>query len=119
MDKLKNCNNAEEMIQILRARRLKKAKRKRSFRALVFLCFLSTVLLIITVCAKNIQEKQPVEYETIVIEQGDTLWDIAREYYPDKEVRSAIYEIKKVNGIESSTIYEGQIIKVPKQDVNP
>lgn len=113
MDKLKKCNNADEMIEILRTRRMKKAKRLRTFRTLVFLCLVSTVLLIITVCAKNINDKQPVVYETIVIEQGDTLWDLAKEYYPDKEIRSAIYEIRKVNDLKNSTIYEGQLIKVP------
>lgn len=45
--------------------------------------------------------------------KGERLWDIAEQYKrPDQDIREYIYEIKKLNGLDESTIYEGQTIKV-------
>jgi len=52
------------------------------------------------------------EYATIIVNKGDTLWNIARQYnYDDKDIRSKIDEIKELNGI-SSNIKIGQELKI-------
>ena len=51
------------------------------------------------------------EYEKIVVSKGDTLWSIASELNGD--IRENIYEIKKINNLKTSYIYEGQELQLP------
>jgi LysM repeat protein len=50
-------------------------------------------------------------YETYIVQQGETLWSIAREF-PHEDIRKFIYEIEKVN---KTTAYVkwGQVLKIP------
>lgn len=44
---------------------------------------------------------------------GETLWDIAEEYCPnDMDCREYIYEVKKLNNMETSELVAGQTITV-------
>ncbi|HEX2945782.1 MAG TPA: LysM peptidoglycan-binding domain-containing protein [Clostridia bacterium] len=52
-------------------------------------------------------------YQTVVVEQGDTLWDIAREYNNGHDLRGYITELKKMNGMDSSNIFAGDVLKMP------
>lgn len=53
-------------------------------------------------------------YSEIVIQYGDTLWDLAQEFGPDdKDVREIIHEICRINNISAETIYPGQTILIP------
>ena len=52
-----------------------------------------------------------LEYEKIVVSKGDTLWSIASELNGD--IRENIYEIKKINNLKTSYIYEGQELQLP------
>lgn len=55
-----------------------------------------------------------VEYETVNVTQGDTLWNIAREYISEKEdIRDYIYMIRKVNNLESANIHPGDQLLIP------
>ena len=60
-----------------------------------------------------------VEYKTIYITQGDTLWKIASEeqtknsYYKNKDVRDIIYDIKEINNLNVSDLKIGQELKIP------
>lgn len=48
-------------------------------------------------------------YKNIYISKNETLWSIAKEYKkPNQDIRDYIYEIRKLNNMESATIYEGQ-----------
>lgn len=51
-------------------------------------------------------------YETYVIENGDTLWDIAKKYKPENiSYREYIYKLREYNGI-TAEIQPGQAIEV-------
>lgn len=55
-----------------------------------------------------------VEYRTVDVEQGDTLWTIAQSQVgSEMDIRKYVNEIKKLNDIKGSLINEGQIIKLP------
>ena len=56
--------------------------------------------------------KEPT-FKTITVKSGDTLWDIAKSYYKDGDVREYIYEIKKVNKLASSNINVGDRLVLP------
>jgi len=58
--------------------------------------------------------KDIVEYETVNVIQGDTLWNIAKENISEKEdIRDYIYMIRKVNNLESANIHPGDKLLLP------
>lgn len=75
------------------------------------------VFLLITFFSTSIA-KTNIEAETIsyIVCKGDTLWTIGKDYKADgKDIREYIYEIKKLNNMTNSNIYEGQTLKIIKE----
>lgn len=75
------------------------------------------VFLLITLFSTSIA-KTNIEAETIsyIVCKGDTLWTIAKDYKEDgKNIRQYVYEIKELNNMTNSNIYEGQILKIIKE----
>ncbi len=79
----------------------------------IFACIISFVISLMTNVSYSAERK---EYKDIVVAKGDTLWSIALTLEGD--VKENIYEIKKINNLENSMIYEGQSIKVPAGNYN-
>lgn len=52
-------------------------------------------------------------YKVMRVASGDTLWNIAKEYEPNGDIRAFIDEIKELNGMEKSIIYAGEELKIP------
>ncbi|SKA86677.1 LysM domain-containing protein [Caloramator quimbayensis] len=53
-------------------------------------------------------------YTRVTIYKGDTLWKIAKEYGPkNKDIRKTIYEIKKINNLETSILIPGEQLIIP------
>lgn len=74
----------------------------------IFACIIS---FIISLATNIVFSKSPVEYDKVVVANGDTLWSIAMNVKGN--VKENVYDIKKVNGLNSSIIYEGQELLVP------
>lgn len=61
-----------------------------------------------------------IEYKTIYVSEGDTLWNIAKSnqinngYYKDKDVRYIVNDLIKINNLKNSIITINQQLKVPK-----
>ena len=59
-----------------------------------------------------------INYKTIVVTNGETLWEIAKkekennEYFKNKDIRDIVKNIEKTNNIKNSTIYENQKLKI-------
>ena len=53
-------------------------------------------------------------YIKYVVEGGDTLHDIARRLYPDRDWREVAWEIEQVNDT-TALIYPGQVLWVPEE----
>lgn len=53
-------------------------------------------------------------YKSIVIEKGDTLWDIAKEYKTEayESTKEYVQELIQLNGLSSDLIHEGQSLVV-------
>ncbi len=75
----------------------------------IIVCIISFVMSMLT---NVVFSASPVEYETIIVAEGDTLWSIANSL--EGNVRENIYTIKEVNNLESSMIYVGQELLVPQ-----
>ena len=49
------------------------------------------------------------------VQHQDTLWAVAKRYYPKMDPREAVYNIRMLNGyLETATIHPGQRLKMPK-----
>lgn len=77
-------------------------------------------LLIISLCINFIPTTvkadtcEPSSYESVQINNGDTLWDIAKEYNTcSLSTKDFVDEIKSVNGLTSDYIKDGNYILVP------
>jgi LysM domain len=55
----------------------------------------------------------PVATASVVVEQGDSLWEIAASLAPDRDPRDVIHEIRDLNGLRGSLIQPGQVLLVP------
>ena len=59
------------------------------------------------------------QYKSVLVESGDTLWSIAKyeqennEYYKEKDIRDIIQNIKYVNNLTSSTLFNNQELNIP------
>lgn len=60
-----------------------------------------------------------IEYKTIVVLSGDTLWTIAKdekvnnEYYFGKDVRDIVQDIKSMNSLANANLKINQTLKIP------
>lgn len=54
--------------------------------------------------------EQSTVYTTYTVQKGDTLWSIARRFLSNG---SRYNEIMNLNGLTSTTIYPGQVLKIP------
>ena len=79
-----------------------------------YLAIAAALILIVAVLFSCIESRNWIE-ETYVVECGDTLWDIAKEYCPDDmSFREYINLIKTRNDI-TADIYEGDSIIILKE----
>ena len=90
-----------------------KAKFVRTISILIIL------ICIITIFSKNTYSNVEICYKEDYIYAGDTLWNIAKKeiesnkYFENKDIRTAVNELKKINNFTNSEIYNGQKIKIP------
>lgn len=71
--------------------------------------------------AQGTPEEDPVSYKyykTIVIEKGDTLWDIAEEYCTEDyaSLEDYIAALKEMNHLDGDTIYAGERLMIAYED---
>lgn len=95
----------------------RKTKRKEKREKITLtLIFIIGILLIVNITGNsNSYGDGELEVIEIKVISGDSLWSIAKEYTPDNiDIRETIYIVKKINGLETSVIYPGQSLKIPK-----
>lgn len=64
----------------------------------------------------KVEGYQEPKYIEVVVESGDTVWNLARELSSkDKDVRKSIYEIGIINNLDSYDIFPGQVLKIPME----
>ncbi len=76
----------------------------------LIIILVSIIILVNTIINKT---EYAEKYKTIYISEDETLWSIAEEYKKtNQDIREYIYEIKKLNNMESAAIYEGQELTI-------
>jgi len=74
------------------------------------------LLLAVTVAARaeGPTVADPGNYVTHTVRSGDTLWEIAAEHAADGgDLRNLVHDIRSINGLDTSTIQPGQVLRVP------
>lgn len=96
---------------------MKKYRIKSKFRFTLFLVIailLSASMFSSFLGLNNVNSISLDEFKPVKVEAGESLWSIAKANNPNnKDIRSLIHEIKKINELESSEINEGQKILIP------
>lgn len=55
-------------------------------------------------------------YATIIVQNGDTLWGLAKAYGPEhQDIRRTVYTICQINSITPDDIKPGDMIWIPQQ----
>ena len=55
----------------------------------------------------------PPEYQTVVVQPGDTLWSIAAGRYPAADPRERVQAIEALNGLSGPQIAAGETLELP------
>lgn len=78
------------------------------------LIILMLVILAYTAGVKDGKEDitKEVSYKNYTVRQGEVLEDVAMRYYADVYLPKAKSDIKKLNNMEESDIYAGQVLKL-------
>jgi LysM repeat protein len=63
--------------------------------------------------AQDTSQPEAEQFQVWTVRQGDTLWSIANQHRGRTEVRKYIYQIQKLNDI-NSTIHPGQKLLLPR-----
>jgi len=98
---------------------MKKYRIVNRFRFITFLvvCLLLLSLLVLPLfntCFARIKAEKA--YVQIVVNYGDTLWQIAKDYGPnDRDIRRVIYEICKLNSVSAESLKAGDVLLVPSR----
>lgn len=56
-----------------------------------------------------------VEYETVTVGAGETLWDVATSVTEDRDVRDVVADVQQLNGLDGSHVEPGQVLSVPNE----
>lgn len=83
------------------------------------LIILGIILTISLLISKSSLSYKEIEYKTISVSSGDTLWGVAaynqssNDYYENKDIRYIINDIMKINNLENSSLTVGQELLIP------
>lgn len=65
--------------------------------------------------ASNAEPLFAEDTQMVIVEEGQSLWEIAREVAGGEDVRDVLTTIVDMNGLDSSTVHPGQRILVPSR----
>jgi LysM repeat protein len=85
-------------------------------RLLILLIAVGVVFLLLSPRVEAGVEPQPAAQ--YLVKSGDTLWGITQSFAtPEQDVRSLMGSIKKLSGLQNSTIHPGQVLLIPAEMV--
>ena len=99
-------------------RTCRKSPFEKHLYAIVILLLLTVILFVVLFTKTSTAEPEYKCYKKLVsvqIEQGESLWSIATEYYSPEcgDLQNYIDEIKATNNLKGDTIHSGSYLLVP------
>lgn len=101
-------------------KRIRKSRDIIGFNSKAGILLISMVGLLLTVgwgvyprtASKGVEAQEAQE---VIVKPGDNLWGLAKRYGDSrKETGRMVFEIQKVNKLETSVIHPGQILLIPR-----
>ena len=82
---------------------------------LVFLALVASLASAVLFTTASRADNQPATVPpTIMVESGDTLWDIAARARPSRDAWASIAEIRRLNHLDGYSLTPGQILILPR-----
>lgn len=106
-------NGGENMERRTQRRVVRKS---RKIRKNIFLLLTLALILCLGTFAMGAQKGKETKtyYESVMIQKGDTIWDIAEEYKTERQKTEQMVDaIREVNGLKTANIRTGENIIVP------
>ncbi|HSF26865.1 MAG TPA: LysM peptidoglycan-binding domain-containing protein [Actinomycetes bacterium] len=100
-------------------RRLRLTRRGRAVRAVVLVLALTLVFLVVSalghsvVSASTSESGEGPALRALVVQPGQTLWQIAGQVAPDADPRDTVVRLERLNGLDGALIQVGQRLLVP------
>lgn len=89
-------------------------RRKKRLQLLPMIILMIAAMSLTVFLTSRVTSEEPENFQLIVVEQGDTLWSIAREHRsPDEDIRNLVHNIRRINNLQSAVIYPGDKILIP------
>ncbi len=91
---------------------------KKKFRSRVLIVAIAFFAIIFNI-RNSASSEGIIEYKTISVNSGDTLWSIAEQeqvqnkYYKNSDIRKIVSNLKEVNNLSSCDLTENQCLKIP------
>ena len=77
-------------------------------------CFIVFFIGVMLIQDKSLYSKSSTHTQSVIVEQGQTLWSIASKYKNENEdSRNFIAKVREINQLSSSSLREGQEIYIP------
>ena len=88
---------------------------RRGRLVLALLALVAAVLTGVVIAGPVVADPPGVQPTTrmVVVSPGDTLWEIARTVAPDRDPRSTVGEIRRLNGTDGADLAVGDELLVP------
>ena len=98
----------------MKTRRYRIRSKSRFFIFITFtLALLAIIIVSIVTSSGAYSIESASETQHYWVKQGDTLWNIAKEFSPEGyDIREMIYKIKEQNNMDTSMIYEGAKLQI-------
>ncbi len=95
--------------------KVRNGRRERMLFGFIMLLVLITVLCVTIQVNASQSHERSIQVKSILIESGDTLWDIAAENYTEEynSMEEYVNAIKDCNHISSDTICAGSYLIIP------
>lgn len=103
-----------------RRKRRKAVRKSREIRKRIFFVLTLTMIVCLGTLALGGQNEKSgiVTYESILIQAGDTVWNIAQEFkMEDEDTEHMVDKIMEINDMCSANIKAGQRIIVPVERI--
>lgn len=95
-------------------RKLRIANRRRFITVVSALIFILGVLVSSAAMMMVASAEAPVVWKEVMVEEGDTLWAIAKTISSESEdLRLTVHTIIDENQLASATIHPGEILRIP------
>ncbi|UHA73084.1 LysM peptidoglycan-binding domain-containing protein [Paenibacillus sp. 481] len=91
-------------------------KRMRRLRLLALMMMLMFVVCsgIVQAWGDTTQDDYVITYKKVIVQPGDTVWGIAKQYCPNEiDIRNYVSTIIKNNGIQNKVLQIGDTIHIP------